>query len=132
MNNEMILIIVRGLPGSGKSTFAELLGTKAICTADDYHTHKGVYNWTPEKVKDAHQWCQRKCRRFMKARVERIVVANTSTQEWELAPYYDMARRAGYTVYSVITENRHNGQNIHNVPEETLEKMASRFSVKLI
>lgn len=127
----MILIIVRGLPGSGKSTFANLLGTKAICTADDYHTHKGVYNWTPEKVKDAHAWCQRKARRFMKARVERIVVANTSTQEWELAPYYDMARKAGYKVFSVIVENRHNGQNIHNVPEETLEKMANRFEIKL-
>jgi predicted kinase len=130
--NMPVLIIVRGLPGSGKSTFALLLGTKAICTADDYQTDKGVYNWKPERVKDAHQWCQRKCRRFMKAHVERIVVTNTSTQEWELAPYYDMARRAGYTVYSVIIENRHNGQNIHNVPEETLEKMANRFNVKLI
>jgi predicted ABC-type ATPase len=130
--NKMILIIVRGLPGSGKSTFAQLLGTKAICTADDYHTHKGVYNWLPENVGKAHDWCQRKCRRFMKVRVDRIVVANTSTTERELKPYIDLARQFGYTVYSVIVENRHGGQNIHNVPEETLAKMAGRFTIKLI
>ena len=126
-----ILIIVRGLPGSGKSTFAELLGTKAICCADDYVTRNGVYNWKPETIRASHEWCQRKCRRFMKARVDRIVVTNTNTQEWEMAAYYDMARKHGYMVHSVIVENRHNGQNIHNVPEEALERMRNRFDVKL-
>ena len=127
----MELIIVRGLPGSGKSTFAELLGTKAICCADDYFVRDGEYKWTPEKIKDAHQWCQRKCRRFMDARVERIVIANTSTQEWEMKTYYDLAKKHGYMVHSVIVENRHNGQNIHNVPEEALERMQNRFDIKL-
>jgi hypothetical protein len=28
-------------------------------------------------------------------------------------------------------ENRHGGVNIHNVPEETLEKMRNRFEVKI-
>ena len=32
---EKSLIILRGLPGSGKSSLASLL-TKAICSADDY------------------------------------------------------------------------------------------------
>lgn len=127
----MILIIVRGVPGSGKSSFAELLGTKAICTADDYHVRDGEYNWTPERIGAAHDWCQRKCRRFMKKRISPVVVANTSTTERELKPYYDLARQFGYKVYSVIVENRHDGQNIHGVPEKTLEKMVNRFDIKL-
>ena len=128
---EKILIIVRGLPGSGKTTFAKLLGTKAICCADDYVTRNGVYNWKPETIGVSHEWCQRKCRRFMKAQVERIVIANTNTTEREMQPYMDLARQFGYMVHTVIVENRHGGKNIHNVPETTLDKMCERFSVKL-
>jgi len=126
------LIIVRGLPGSGKSTLAEKFGSKAICTADDFHTdRKGNYNWKPENVGKSHAWCQRKCRRFMEKGIPVILVANTSTTERELKPYQDLALKYGYRSSSVIVENRHNGQNIHNVPEETMEKWEKRFNVKL-
>jgi len=129
---EKNLIIVRGIPGSGKSTFAELLG-RAICTADDYHMdRKGNYNWRPENVGRAHAWCQRKCERFLKAGIGRVIIANTSTTEDEIRPYILMAKKYGYMVFSVIVENRHGGINEHNVPEVTLEKMLKRFSIKLI
>jgi len=126
------LIIVRGLPGSGKSTFAKLLG-RAICTADDYHTDRnGVYNWKPENVGKAHEWCKRKCKRFMKAGIETIIIANTSTTADEIRPYIMIAKNHGYRVFSVVVENRHGGVNEHNVPQATLEKMENRFSIKLI
>lgn len=125
------LIFTRGIPGSGKSTFAAMLGTKAICCADDYVTRNGVYNWKPTTVAASHDWCQRKCRRFMKAGAERIVIANTSTTEKEMKPYQDLAKEFGYRVFSVIVENRHGGVNVHNVPEVTLEKMRNRFEVRL-
>lgn len=125
------LIIVRGIPGSGKTTFAELLG-RAICTADDYHIDRnGKYNWQPHNVGKAHDWCKRKCQRFMKAGIKNVIVANTSTQEKEFQPYINMAKRYGYRVFTVITENRHGGVNTHGVPEETLDKMTNRFSIKL-
>jgi len=109
-----------------------MLGTKAICTADDYHTSReGVYNWKPENIGKAHSWCQKKCERFMKIGAEKVVIANTSTTEEEMAPYFEMAKKHGYIVFSVIVENRHNGNNIHNVPEATIEKMKNRFSIKL-
>lgn len=126
------LILVRGIPGSGKSSFAEFLGTKAICTADDYVTRNGVYSWSPDTIGKSHDWCQRKCRRFMEKHIDRIVVANTNTTERELKPYYDLARQFGYTVFSVVIENRHGGKNVHDVPDYTLEKMANRFDIKLM
>ena len=129
---EKNLILLRGLPGSGKTTLAEKFGSKAICTADDYHVDRnGNYNWKPENIGKAHEWCQRKCRHFMKEGIPIILVANTNTTERELKPYYDLARQFGYKTFSTIVENRHGGQNIHKVPEKTLEKMEKRFNVKL-
>jgi len=129
---EKMLIILRGLPGSGKTTFAKLLNTKAICSADDYVTHQGQYKWKPETVSLSHEWCQRKCRRFMQIDTSPVVIANTSTTEKELQPYLDLAKTCGYKVFSVVIENRHNGKNVHNVPEATLDKMSKRFEIKLI
>ena len=60
-----------------------------------------------------------------------VVVSNTFTQEWEMKPYYELAEKYGYTVFSLVVENRHNGINTHGVPDETLEKMENRFEIKL-
>ena len=62
---------------------------------------------------------------------EKIVVSNTFTQEWEMKPYFEWAEDFGYKVFSIIVENRHGGENVHNVPQETLEKMKNRFEIKL-
>jgi predicted kinase len=125
------LIIIRGIPGCGKSTFAELIQNAHICTADDYHMINGKYDWKPENVAIAHAKCQEKCEKFMKIGYRNVVVANTSTTVKEMQPYYDLAAKYGYTVFSIIVENRHNGINEHNVPEETIQKMKDRFDIKL-
>jgi predicted kinase len=93
--------------------------------------HNGVNVWNPIKLRIAHEWCQRKCRRFMKKQAKLIVIANTSITERELKPYQDLARQFGYMVYSIIVENRHDGVNEHGVPEATLDKMRNRFEIKL-
>jgi tRNA uridine 5-carbamoylmethylation protein Kti12 len=123
------LFIIRGLPGSGKSTLAKSLGGKHV-EADMYHLDKdGNYSWKPEKVKEAHAWCQNQVMNWMIELEERIVVSNTFTQEWELKTYLEWAEDFGYKVFSLIVENRHGGKNIHNVPEEVLDKMRERFEV---
>jgi hypothetical protein len=42
-----------------------------------------------------------------------------------------MAKEWGYTVFSIIVENRHGGVNEHGVPEDKLEIMKNRFEVNL-
>lgn len=127
---EKVLIIIRGIPGCGKSTFANLIGS-FICTADDYHMVDGKYDWKPENAGSAHVKCQKKVEWGMTEGISKIVVANTTTTKKELKPYYDLAEKYGYTVFSVIVENRHNGVNEHNVPEETLNRMRERFDIQL-
>ena len=98
-----------------------------------YHLDEnGNYNWKPEKVKEAHAWCQNQVRDWMLESEERIIVSNTFTQEWEMKVYFDWAEELGYKVFSLIVENRHGGVNEHNVPEEILVKMKDRFETKLI
>lgn len=126
------LIILRGLPGAGKNTLAEALGIKAVCCADDYFMHGGKYMWSADGLGAAHSWCQRKCRRFMKKQVEKIIIANTSVSGRDLVPYTDLARQFGYTVYSLIVENRHDGVNTHNCPEEAIERMKNRLMNNIV
>lgn len=124
------LIILRGIPGCGKSTFASIIGG-VICTADDFHMKDGKYDWKPENVSKAHAACQKKAEMAMSTNEPKVIIANTNTTAKEMQAYYDLAKKYKYKVFSVIVENRHNGVNEHNVPAETLKKMRERFDIKL-
>ena len=137
---EKTLYIVRGLPGSGKSTFAKkLVGHDfLVCEADKYFTDaEGNYNFDVTKLKDAHKWCHDRVETYMKDSLvnnqfyREIAVSNTFTQEWEMKPYYLLAEKYGYKIFCVIVENRHGGTNLHDVPKDKLEIMRNRFEFKL-
>jgi len=133
------LILLRGLPGSGKSTLGEVIlktyglnNTNDVLSADDFFVdEKGNYNFDFSKLKEAHNSCQLKCAERMKLQLSKIVVANTFTQDWEMQSYFDMADRYNYRVHSIIVENRHDSKNIHNVPEDKVQIMKDRFNIKL-
>jgi predicted kinase len=132
------LILLRGVPGSGKSTFANVIlqqpnnNPQEVLSADDFFVNnEGVYIFDGTKIKEAHNYCQFRCSERMRQEISRIVVANTFTQEWEMETYYEMAKRYNYRVHSVIIENRHGNQNIHGVPENKLQIMKDRFEIKL-
>jgi predicted kinase len=138
---EKVLYIVRGIPGSGKSTFAKMLVGEdfLVCEADKYFIDKetGEYNFDFTKIKDAHKFCQDTVETYMKDSLvndqfyREIAVSNTFTQEWEMGPYFELAKTYGYKVFSIIVENRHEGTNQHGVPDEVLTKMRERFETKL-
>jgi predicted kinase len=128
------LILLRGLPGSGKSTLAKSLLNSLIghVEADMFFMNEGQYMFDATKLKQAHQWCQDKTESYMGPHgLDKIVVSNTFTQEWEMKPYFDLAKKYGYIVFSLIIENRHEGKNEHGVPEEKLKQMRDRFEISL-
>ena len=128
------LILVRGLSGSGKTTVAELIVPKAeVCSADDFFVNSktGAYEFDGSKLKDAHAYCQRKCRLRMAAGAPVVVVANTFTREWEMQAYMELAETFRYRLHTVVVENRHGSKNIHEVPDEVVEAQKDRFEIKL-
>jgi ABC-type molybdenum transport system ATPase subunit/photorepair protein PhrA len=135
------LYIIRGIAGSGKTTFANtIVDSIAVCEADQYFVDKetGEYKFNPDEIKIAHQWCKDEVENRMKYNQDtygldysEIVVSNTFTQEWEMDPYFKLAEKYGYRVFSMIVENRHGGKNTHGVPDEKVEVMKNRFQIKL-
>ena len=133
------LVLLRGLPGSGKSTFGKVIlpwpesDEFRVISADDFFINEnGEYIFNPAKLSEAHSSALKSCEVKMQLKISTIVVANTFVTEDELSPYFDLANQYNYKVYSVIVENRHGNKNIHGVPDETLTKMKNNFSISLI
>lgn len=137
MKNKLILL--RGCSGSGKTTLAEMLEVGlpdcVAYAADDYHYFEdGLYNFKLENLPKAHNWCKERVLVAMRCDVDTIIVHNTSTTEKEIKPYLDLAEQYNYDVISLLVENRHNNSNVHQVPEEVLQRQNNnlRSNLKLL
>ncbi len=122
-----MLLLLRGLPGAGKSTFAAYLDKMygfRVVEADQYMMENGVYKFDPKKLSWAHNQCKEEVRRLISLD-ENIVVSNTSTQRWEMEPYITMGTEAYYIVKEHTLHT--NFGNVHGVPEEKVEIMKRRW-----
>jgi adenylate kinase family enzyme len=73
----MKLTLIRGLPGSGKSTIARDISYRDHCTVhcetDNYWIrHDGVYDFNKEYLKNAHAWCQQLTKHFLLKVIQRM------------------------------------------------------------
>lgn len=119
------LVILRGLPGAGKTTFA-----KHCFIGYDYYDADMFINpnapFDRNNLHNAHEQCQYHVEKNLLNGFD-TVVGNTFTQNWEMKPYVDMARELGVNLFVVTVENSHGNKSIHNVPESTMNKMKNRF-----
>lgn len=127
------LLLVRGLPGSGKSTFAMNIAPTDFHweEADHYMVDEdGNYKFDPMELEYAHQCCQENTRQSLLLGYH-VVVSNTSTTEKEVEIYKKIAEETGANFLSIIVENRNSTNSVHGVPDHALTNMRKRFSVKL-
>jgi predicted kinase len=123
------LVLIRGLPGSGKSTIAKnLIGWYWHVETDQFWMVDGEYKFDMSRIKEAHQWCQDKTKSMLNMG-QSVVVSNTFTTAFELLPYFDIAKEFGIKPQVLLAQGQFG--NIHNVPDEVLAKMAARFEYNI-
>jgi len=138
------LVIMRGVPGSGKSTVAKEMATKCIgagktaviASADDYFIDSltGSYIFDAKKLPSAHLYCKAKALGAMEAKADMVIIDNTNMRHWDFDPYVKMAKQYRYEVEEVIVGSfdkqsleTYVARNVHGCPKDTIEKMAARF-----
>lgn len=136
-----MLYLIRGIPGSGKTTLANTLASGlvgspgitgvTVVAADDFMVDReGNYDFRPERLHYCHTQCLKTTEAALKLG-EAVIVHNTLTTEKELEPYIRLAKELDVRYTVIIVENRHEGKNVHGVPDEKLQQMRNRFSLKL-
>ena len=119
------LTLIRGLPGSGKSTMARKIAAETGAMhveADMWVDYSQRRN--PDKLGMAHDICKARANHTLMIGGS-VVVSNTFTQQWEMQPYLDMARKYGAQI-EIITATGDYG-SIHNVPDNVIQAMRERW-----
>lgn len=120
------LIILRGISGSGKSTYASKHFPNHICCeADQFFMKDGVYKFDRQWLGRAHTACQMMTRIHLKDG-KSVVVSNTSTTAKEVNQYVKIAEEVGVP-YRILRLTKQ-FQNVHNVPNEIVESMKRRMT----
>ena len=147
-----VLIIARGIPGSGKSysanKVADATGGTIFSTDDFWFNKEGKYVFNPAKIAQAHGWNQHRAKKAMLEGKTPVIIDNTNTTKREYAPYLQMAKRFDYSVEFLMPDSPwweeiaprikdktftdkdvkvFVDKNSHDVPEATIRKMMERF-----
>ncbi len=131
------LYIVRGLPGSGKSTLGAQIAAQKRCPyveVDMYMSDsKGNYAFNKNKLKTAQRWCKKQAVEALKLQGA-VVISNTSATLRTLLPYFMIAYR--FRAMIIIKEpntpwrwdvEECERRNKHNVNIDTIRKYKSQW-----
>lgn len=135
MEKRQHIVLLRGLPGAGKTAFAKLIAENncyPVFSVDDFFTDEnGHYEFEFSENYKAYDQCLINTEKALKDGISKVIVHNTFTMDWEMKPYFNLAKSYNCQIFVLTVENYHNGQNTHGVSNEQLKKMADKYQVKL-
>ncbi len=128
----MKVVVLSGIPGSGKSTYArERFPDAVVFSADAYFTDPadGTYRFNPALLGVAHGQCLRGFAYALHAgAAELLVVDNTNLTVAELAPYaaLALAYNAELQIITICCDIETAAtRNVHGVPRHSIARMWS-------
>jgi tRNA uridine 5-carbamoylmethylation protein Kti12 len=130
-----IAYIMRGIPGSGKSTIAKHLAGDdgVIHSTDDYFYIDGEYRFDETRLREFHDKNFAAFCNSLRERKPVVICDNTNIKRIDAKPYADAAKAAGYVVVYVVMPipslEEALRRNVHNLSPETIQKMMEEFEV---
>ena len=132
MNN--LLHLVRGLPGSGKSTFARSLkyDNSFLVEADLYFTKDGKYNFDYSLLNEAHEWCFSETENAL-MNGKNVIVSNTFVSKRFILRYFNLAKKlnVGFELTDLfdsgLTDEELVKRNLHSVPLDVISNMRRKY-----
>jgi predicted kinase len=132
------LYIMRGLPGSGKSTKAkELAGNLGqIFSTDEYFMQDGKYQFDASRLPEYHRRNLDDSTMAMRRGAGVVVIDNTNIEPWHFEKYLESGRLYGYQVefvefdptnYSDAKIKELASRNTHQVPESAIRSMRDKW-----
>uniref|UniRef100_A0A914W373 NEDD4-binding protein 2-like 1 n=1 Tax=Plectus sambesii TaxID=2011161 RepID=A0A914W373_9BILA len=133
------LIMMRGLPGSGKSHLARNIKNysfngQIFCTDDFFYTSDGAYLFDPSKLPEYHARNLNNVRDAVGKHMSLIIVDNTNVLGVHMKPYVSLAAENGYEVYFIEpgTTWKFNAsecakRNLHGVPPSAIQRMLDDY-----
>lgn len=114
-----MLYIIRGLPGTGKSTLAQWLGVTYF-EPNMYFMKGGKYVYDRNKLSDAVKWCNGNVRYNLKMGLD-VAVTGTMTKAKNVLSHVNFceANNINYMVINCIKFY----ENIHEVPNDVMKRM---------
>ncbi|NXY70598.1 N4BP2 protein, partial [Glareola pratincola] len=133
-----VLVLLRGVPGSGKSYLARTLLEDnpggIILSTDDYFYKDGQYHYNPDCLGEAHDWTRKRAKEAFEMRTSPIIIDNTNIQAWEMKPYITLAQQFKYKVmfrepdtWWKFKPKELERRNIHGVSKEKIKRMLERY-----
>lgn len=137
-----LFIVLRGLPGSGKSTLCRAIEEEAkknkisffAYGADMFFSKSGKFRFDGEKLIDAHRECYEMIAGALRSQTNVVVLDNTNIRRIHFHKYIALAERNGYEVKVIVLGGFTDEdvaasyeRNIHKVPFHTIQKMALEF-----
>lgn len=124
-----IAYIMRGVPGSGKSTIAKMLanGNGVIHSTDDYFYVDGEYCFNPFQLSENHDRNFQAFCRSLDEGVPIVICDNTNVRRCDFEGYVNSAIQAGYLVAFVIMSHPKaevaSERTAHKVPVVVIQRM---------